>query len=435
MNSHTTSCRTQIRTSKLYHHIDFCTTITFCVIIINQILNILGIGVDYVFDPDTLSYIKAWDESLSHGVLDKFRTPVYPAIIGGMRTAFGDGYFSAIIILQHVLFLISLFYLRKLFLLFANNKIFANILTVIYAFYATGWCSCILTEALSQIGIITIYYTLVKCSEKYSNFALVCLFSLLFAIFLLRPIFVFLIPLFLLYFLFTYKSRHSIALKGIIGITLIGFLELSYCYVIKNKYGIFAPSNVSNTNLMFIAIQEGLLKTEYSDNKEIKAQIRELQKQKGITNSTLWITRPDSVLAEKYGDSSVAGIIKKSQRDQPLGWVMAGWHHYKKARHDYFPITYSDNRLIKHFTLRVKYLHYFILMYLLILSYTWWENKKLPGIPMFLVLTILSNMIVIYLSAQGEWERLLSPSLPLFFILIAHLFHLIKGKLLCHTFY
>ena len=72
---------------------------------------------------DSQSYISAWDIFRS-GNIDMWRTPVYPFFLGFLNMVFGDEYYLLMaVIIQHIIFLISVRFFYNLLEETVNSEI------------------------------------------------------------------------------------------------------------------------------------------------------------------------------------------------------------------------------------------------------------------------------------------------------------------------
>ena len=130
------------------------------------LITIYGVVVYY----DTTSYIDAWT-SLQHGHLDSLRTPVYPVFLHALSIIFGQQHYLFIAIcVQHLIFLVSLFFFYKLLTYFCGSKRMLFWLSLIYGCFPaiSSWNNCILTESLAISGTVFLLYSTFKTYENPS---------------------------------------------------------------------------------------------------------------------------------------------------------------------------------------------------------------------------------------------------------------------------
>lgn len=88
--------------------------------------------VDITFDTPT--YVNAWS-TLLDGHIDKWRTPSYPIFLGIMKTIFGDNYLYFVVLVQHLVFLVSVRYFYLLTRCTVTNDKISFFITLFYALY------------------------------------------------------------------------------------------------------------------------------------------------------------------------------------------------------------------------------------------------------------------------------------------------------------
>lgn len=93
------------------------------ILVFSTLLSVLLIAVYGVINYyDSTSYIDAWN-SLKEGRLDSLRTPVYPVFLHVMSVIFGQRFFLfGAICVQHLVFIVSLYYFYKLLAFFSTQR-------------------------------------------------------------------------------------------------------------------------------------------------------------------------------------------------------------------------------------------------------------------------------------------------------------------------
>ena len=146
---------------------------------------LLCIYLTYVFKVDitfdTPTYINAWS-SILEGHIDKWRTPTYPVFLGLMRIICGEQYLCYVVVLQHLVFLVSIRYFYLLMQYSITNIKISFFLTLLYAVYpcvATYNC-CIETSTFAVTGSVFLLYSILKLYKtscfRYGIYAFFWLF-------------------------------------------------------------------------------------------------------------------------------------------------------------------------------------------------------------------------------------------------------------------
>lgn len=362
---------------------------------------------------DTPSYVNAW-HTFTAGKLDILRTPVYPAVIGMCMSISATHYLMYVIILQNVVSLVSSFYLKKTLCRFCTNRFVVYVLIFGYLQAMTWYNNRGLTESFSISGMAFLFYFIIRFyyegDLKSVLWSIVTLTILVF----LRPAFLYLLPIYLIAFGLCYKKHQRKVYWGICGCLVVILLELGYCAGIKREYGVFAPSCVSYTNELYIAIRENLLRPEYTDNAVLKKRIVEVQNG-GKNMGDLWAST--NYVRKDIAYQQIKALLSTSRHENPQGWLNAYLSNGKALLTQIFlckPLAGGIYVLIKMYMLVTLIVLYFVglLVYL-------GRFRHLPILSIVIFLAVMANLATIILGAQDEYGRLFSPSLPLLILMLA----------------
>ena len=386
--------------------------------IVNALLMIILVG--YSTNYDSMSYIKAWDESWSKGIIDEFRTPIYPCFLGLMKLIAGKYFLTATMIVQYIIFIISIRYFQKIASGMINSHIVVWWMTLLYAVLpsTSTWANYILTETFALTGIVFLFYNLLVFKHKMNILSVIWItFWLAFLIFL-RPAFLYLIPAIAIAWILYLKDNKKCAIYGLIGVALVGILELGYCAKFKERHGVFATSSVSTINDTYTALQYGLMDESYTNNPEYKKFIKE-------HNGTI-VDVPSMVsYMEQYGLNTMNDAVKKSKNSHLVDWSLITIKHFKEASS--FSLLHTGAGI---FTLTnlitFKHLYFFLFVYFIVLLIKTIKTRKLSKISIILWTTGVGNLLLIMIGAQNAWDRLILPSIPLFMIMFGQAFNYIQ---------
>lgn len=375
---------------------------------INALVLIVTKGV--VFAEDSESYINAWQDSLSQGHIDFTRTPTYPLILGALKVIAGPHLSQLCIVLQYIVFLISVWVFRKITLQIFQSSTIGRWLTLIYALLplTCNWASSILTESFAISGSVFLFYHLLKFfhtpSWQHVLYGTLWLTILIF----LRPAFLYLLPVCLIAWVMYWRRSPKLSMYGLLGVLAVSLLEYGYCSKYEERFGIFAPSNVSTVNFTYLAFRDGLMKPEYTDNAAFRTFIEQYDNSEPI----LYCPFPT---IEEYGLTTVAHAIQTSQQDQTAQWIRKAIGRFGEAAQFFH--------------------HSFVILYIFLILFTFTLlrrtliHRQFYPIPTLLLIATLGNLFTAIIGAQGEWLRLITPSFPLL-ILMTGLFlpHLPQGS-------
>ncbi|MDP1972208.1 MAG: hypothetical protein Q8J87_04480, partial [Sediminibacterium sp.] len=199
---------------------------------------------------------------LLKGVVDPTRTPVYPYFIKVLQFI----YPNSILIIINVQIFISLFsvyvFYKILDILFAN-KYFIALATTLYGIFLpiVYFDKIILTESLSISFVTMFLYALLKFIKRPSySLSVLISFGVLFLIFL-RPSFLYLLPIFLLFwtirvlFISQYKG---ISYLGLISTYCVIIVLYGYAHLNESKNQYFGITTISNANFLNILLEKKL---------------------------------------------------------------------------------------------------------------------------------------------------------------------------------
>ncbi len=367
---------------------------------------------------DTQTYIDAVKKSLSNGMIDQWRLPVYPLLLGSVKLIFGDGFLWAVIILQNLVFLLTIRYFYKLLLWITGSNRLTFWLTLYYAFSPGIVCynNYVVTESLAiSFSVFLAWGLKTMLSENAWRGVVIVTVFIGLTVFM-RPAQIYLLPVFLAIFggmAFVQRYRRA-ALYGLGGVLFVTISFLAYMGVFKSNYGIYSPSAIGTVNQFYIGRYYDLIRKDDLQHHEIGAYLSDSQDDKN--NSVLFIEAYSAI--RNVGLKEAHDEIIYAMRRDPGGWVKAAWDRFCRSGYDrLFAIGPSKYYLIP-FSVKMSSVYCFVAAFLLSLCYWVAKNKKIPWFIATLSLLVLANLKVSILGAQSEWWRLAFPSVP-FLILMA----------------
>ena len=378
---------------------------------------------------DTNSYIKAWD-NISSGKIDIWRTPVYPIILGISKWCFGvDKYLYVLTIIQHFVFLISIHYFHKISLFLNVSTNISLFLTAIYALFpcVAIWNCYNQTEALAIYSMIFLLYCTLKTYNNYPIFILLSYsFWLLFQT-LLRPSQIYIIPTYLVFWLFIYifqKEKSKIALLGIVSTSIVCSILIIYIYSFKKEYGILSPSGVEVLNRYYIARRDGLLNVDNTNNIHLKRFIIEKEKEFENKNGTVTDLFEEAELAiNTFGLYQISEITSNCYKSSYKNTIRTFIQRIHNSSNENFMFTYNNNISAISDIIGLKlnilfYLFSFFPLYYIFIR----KQKNSFSVFTFLLYTIgILQLIISLLFCQNEWGILIMPSISIYLLLFGQL--------------
>lgn len=372
--------------------------------------------VDITFDTPT--YVNAWS-TLLDGHIDKWRTPSYPIFLGIMKTIFGDNYLYFVVLVQHLVFLVSVRYFYLLTRCTVTNDKISFFITLFYALYpCVATYNCLIgTSTFVVTGSVFLLYTFLKFyltnHFRYGVYAFFLLFFLIF----LRPAVVYLLPVTIVaWCIVAYMKKNFLdtsVLFGITGSVVVSICLIVYMFMFKSSYGVFTPSGIGLINQYTVAKAANVI--DLNTTGEELGFYQEAEKYINIMGM------------EAFSDS-----LKQSINRDKGKYVKRLWQNVRKASEDnLFEPSYQIGVLGVFSNLmgpKIKVIYYLFLIYAVLLLRWMMRRKEIAIFPCFLIMIGVSNYIIIILGSPGEYGRLSLPAMPVYLIMFGQLLNMIRIK-------
>ena len=374
-------------------------------------------GVDISFDSP--SYINAWS-TLQEGHIDIWRTPIYPLFLGLMQTTFGDNYLYCAVIVQHLVFLVSIRYFYQLINCVILNSKISFFITLFYAFYpcASTYNCCIATETFAVTGVVFLMYSIFKLySTRKPRFGIYSFIWLFFLIFL-RPAVVYFLPVTIVGWLIAaFKERkllNSPSVVGMVGSVAVTVLLVIYMAMFKVSYSVFTPSGIGLMNKYAIAKAAGII--EYNSKGNDKLQFYQ-EVEDGV---------------REMGMNAFSDYVNQSISRNKGRYIMRLFQNVRNASEDnLFEPSYSNGILgvISNLMgIKIKILYLLFLAYSLLLLRWMIKRNEFAFFSSMLLMIGVSNFVLIIIASPGEYGRLSLPAVPIYLIMFGQLFNCFKAK-------
>ena len=374
--------------------------------------------------PDSITYIKAWHE-FSNGNIDSFRTPTYPFIYGLCETIIGERFaILSVIVLQHIVFLLSIRCFYHLALATTASKKIAFGISLVYALCPTitSWNLLFLTESFTISFSVICIYAFIRSVERESIGYSILFSVFLFLLIFLRPAQIYYIPAtILICFALIKKYPCRVLLPNFAGAIIVLGCILGYMYAFEQRYGIFASSSVSVGNQYYLARQYGYLDSSVIKNPDLRTYVEQSYKNDGkyldyaqTSDFYSGLKQFNYPLAEKNEDLKLS--IKSNKKD----WLKGIYKRFRDG--SVYPVLTSYTRtfygLVNFGSPNFRFVFILIIgtVVLLIKSF---RKRTFPWITSLLLMLIASNLFVTFIGAQDEWPRLNVPIMPFAFIIFA----------------
>lgn len=402
---------------------------------------------EIVTTPDTKSYVsKQLVENLWKGQVDTIRTPVYPCFIDAIRSIFGEEkLLKRITVIQRIISFASI----ACFYWILSNVLKSRVLVILGSLYYGVFrlfCSynmTILTESLS-ISCTVFLLGLTLLYVKRPNHAKAVVLGLLpFLFIMLRPSFVFLIPIFLLFFTFrmiTDKQSRPIETVGLFSVIFSLSLVFGYCHLVYRASGHFTPTTISYLNQYEIILDSTLYKNGSDPviNDLIQKHIDEykIKYPEEIAPETLAFTFRSGLSLPGHWNVRKEMIpewfnLEKIKSGEYFDWINYSKETLRKNRWEF--IQYNIGKFIeigRYYNIDTKWMdpgrtilfrfgfvYCVLLIDLIALFYIAVFFRRISWfswVTLFFVAGIVFTAIV---GAQGDWSRLCVAALPPLFII------------------
>lgn len=363
-------------------------------------------------------------EHLWNGELDCLRTPVYPLLLKVFSVCFGDkGSIAGIIILQSVVYLISVASLKSITTqVIKNQKIQYAVMLLYVLCVAPGWCNEMLTESLSISGCVIITDLIVRYIKKST-------YSLSFAIALLSIILVFLRPSFIFLFailpflwivLWIRKKQRLLQSISLILMLLCATSYFAYCKAYEKEYGVFTSSISFVCNDIYNLKRSGVWNIERVTNPQTKQLMR------GIEASVNYEPIYQAVMNDHKSLSSIiqgcnemnTGNEKQLREHQIKITAVSFDKRFSASVNTQTPISSALFASSLFLSLPLSLFYFIVVISLLALMIYFFLKKNIPLTATTIILFTAAQCFGIVLYASEAHERLLLPVYPLFLVLL-----------------
>lgn len=207
-----------------------------------------------LYNSDSVSYFVFVD--IFKGIVDLYRTPLYPYMIKVFEYISKDNLVPNLIFFQQAISFLSIIPFYFVSKCIVKNKYLMIIATLFYG----CWHPILIQnvhlnpECLCFAGSILMLLVLVKYTEKPKRLTAASLGLLPFFLVMLKPTYLILIPVALLFMVFRFvllREERKILYWGLLGLILSAAGILGYCEMNKRHNGQFALSNIALNNTLF----------------------------------------------------------------------------------------------------------------------------------------------------------------------------------------
>lgn len=398
-----------------------------------------------VFSPDSDSYIVAM-ENLRSGRMDLERTPGVPLVLWGCELLAGKGYLWFFCFLQEVVFLGSVLLLWDMGRMFLRSRGLVIGITALYLFlpclslfhYASG----IDTESIAFGTIMLLLWMSLRIlrgaeiSARKSVATGIGLNIVLFFSIAVRPAYIYLIPIYAVFWCFLmFRRRCRAVLMGVTGLVALGGVVgvvSGYEQRIEQEFGYEGITDISYMNNYFFARENNLLLPELAENDSLRSKLKKFA---ALPPEHLW---NEIVYLERFDHNyrEMNRVVTASFKAQPARCVSAFLRRSANVgayRMWDYSFDLRKHQVYSVFVPRMSCLYLFLAIYFGFLVWQWKRNCRFPDMSFFLWGFVVCSHLAAIAGAQDEWSRLTFQAFPAVLLLfgkIASLFSLKRGKAL-----
>lgn len=369
---------------------------------------------------DSASYVEAFD-NIYLGAPDRFRTPIYPLVVGGFCQLFGvTAGCLATIIFQHLVFLISVPFFYKATQRIFKSDLWAFAVAAIYILSAEhfNWNNYIMTESLSTSGMAFLLFFTTSDVEKPSVKNATWLFLTGALLLMLRPAHIYIIPVFLVVFgiAWFFKRHRKAANAGLLATIGIGLIVVGYMCTFKAAYGTFAISNVSTFNKYYSLRQNGLFEPSKIDNPEIASLIDGFYAKNGRTTDDIISTYAEiETLDTQFPMSEFENTVNNTVAQNRSEWYKIILSRPYMSLSDYGKEEISVTSLLKNKMFYI-YLLMIVATIVIIIAIV---KRRIDIYSGIIYLLGAGHLAVAIIGAQGDWPRLIDPAISVYVVMAA----------------
>ena len=403
---------------------------------------------------DTFSYLN-YTGNIFNGNIDAHRTPIYPYFIKFIRLFGEDDLIRNIVFTQSAVSFISIFLFYKIVKYLINQKIIVFISCIFFGIFPSivSLDKCILPESISVSAIVFFIYLITNYIIRPTKFkAIVSSFSVFFLI-MLRPGFLYLIPIFFIFWFIrfiTQKKERKICFLGISSLSFVLLLLYGYSYLNYKKNNAFTISIVSSINIVYEIINLKIYEnsSDLPISNHIKLQMSGTENEAknilgsyqgndkeevlskikfNIEDNKIWkLAAHDLIPTFSYNrvNDFISGSIKKNYKifikDKFLKFI-------NLSKHSATPLVPQTKLSLKTtflyvycklFDIAFIFIYIMIALDFLIIIIQWTKTKKIPWIKGVIWSVIAAQLCTIILGAPNGFDRLFLPALPLVILLL-----------------
>ncbi|MEG2295216.1 MAG: hypothetical protein RSB96_00530, partial [Oscillospiraceae bacterium] len=400
--------------------------------------------------PDIHSYMAVNSLNYLKGQLDEVRVPLYPFLMDVAKQIFTETFrFNAIILFQICISFIAIIYFYKALTYVLKNKYIVYAITFLYGVSPAiiGWDKAILTESLALSGSVFFIYLMLNYLHRPNIKIIVQSSILILVLIFLRPTFLILLPIFIVFLIAKFildssKEEKAIIKKAIIVPIVVSGMVLGYAFLFYNQFGNLSLSNTLFFQNIFMIVQKDYYKNS-NDEGLIKIIDEKILEEKGQFQNAIAAIHENRTREEihefiSYVNSKslpqiISNNIKTGLRLMDVKLPQNTYYSFNKYEDifikqlevQYYQIDTVWGKVVDLFLRGIANIITFGQVYLIIacgmiaIFYTMIRHKKILWIECGLISVILLTVVSTIIGTYAEYGRTAVCLLPYCYIAIA----------------
>jgi len=396
------------------------------------------------------------------GEVDAFRTPVYPYFIkfvGLFSTGQADLNQTPQYYLGHYLFYSKNSLVRNVcyaqcFISFLTIIPFYKIVSSIFKqkwvyIIATlsfvispsmlNYDKCVLPESLGMCFIVFFFYLFIRFNERPLIFRAIGISSFSFLAIMLRPSFLFLVPLLIVHFIlwgFYNRKKYKIAISGIVSCIVCILLVMVYINQNHKQNHVNNISTVANINQIDMVVMDSLY--EKGNDSEI---IQYIKYYLTVNKGKPLYDHLRIYICDHYSYDRVRKYINTCISSQPKLYLakrigvmndlknefIKSTFAYPKEHHGI--VGYPVELLTRLSFLTFSFIYILFIVTAILVLYQFFYGKERPWFLYFILAIIILQFITIIFGAQDQYQRLFVIADPLIIILLFYYIDVVVSSL------
>lgn len=376
---------------------------------------------------DSDGYLHIYDsESIFKGYLSDSRPPVYSYFIKVIKKIGGEENLEINVVkAQKLLFFISIILFYCTIRLLTKKKIIICILTFIFGISPSIiiWNTFIITESIVGLEVLILAFITIKYLKNPSKILAGLMGIVILGMILTKPALIYLLPIYILFVILRFilnKEERKKLFFAIGSLLICGVVLILYCLQMKNLYGIFALTSVSNINNRLCVIYSGAYE-EIRDN-AIANEVSELVAEQPVTEGRTYEINgkiTDTHSAEELKEFVELAVKTNTYKEYMLNRVIAlGSENIGTAYpmgEPYDKEASQNLSSISRILIPITFGFIYIVILGSVIYLVWYliKYKKINWISAFFTSTIFSGLFTLIVGAPFEPQRLFFPSMCL----------------------